>query len=136
MKCLCRNKNETVKAGFDFGKALKGGAVVLLEGDLGAGKTTFTKGVAKALKISEDVLSPTFTIMNEYQGRLRLCHFDAYRLKNGEEAVFAGVAENIGEKNTVCVIEWFENIYDILPKDAARVSIKYVDETTREIEIG
>lgn len=136
MKFFCFCENDTIKAGAELGMRLCGGDVVLLSGDLGAGKTTFTKGIAGALKINNAVLSPTFTIMNEYIGTLRLCHFDAYRLKNGEEAVFAGITENIGDKNTVCVIEWWENISDILPKNnIIKVDIKYISEQNREIEI-
>lgn len=137
MKYYCICESDTIIAGVELGERLDGGDVVLLCGDLGAGKTTFTKGIAKALSITREIVSPTFTIMNEYQGKnFRLCHFDAYRLKNGQEAVFSGIMENIGDINTVCVIEWWENIADILPnKNIIFVRIKYTDEQKREIKI-
>lgn len=138
MKFVCSSEKETAAAGEKFGKDLIGGAVVLLSGELGAGKTVFTKGIAKALGVKESVLSPTFTVMNEYDGeKFRLCHFDAYRLTCGNDAVECGIADDIGEKNTVCVIEWFENISDILPKNnVIEVRINYVGENEREIEIS
>ena len=138
MKFVCGNEEETKAVGEKFGCKLRGGDVVLLSGELGAGKTVFTKGVATALGVKESVLSPTFTIMNEYDGeKFKLCHFDAYRLRSGDEAIEAGVADEIGERNTVCVIEWFENIKDILPKQGVkRVCINYAGEDKREIEIS
>lgn len=138
MKFVCKSEAETSAAGEKFGALLRGGDIVLLSGELGAGKTVFTKGIAKALGVKESVLSPTFTIMNEYDGeKLRLCHFDAYRLRCGDDAVEVGLAEDIGEKNTVCVIEWFENIADILPaNNVKKVTIRYLGEDEREMEIS
>ncbi len=138
MKFVCKSEAETSAAGEKFGALLRGGDIVLLSGELGAGKTVFTKGIAKALGVKESVLSPTFTIMNEYDGeKLRLCHFDAYRLRCGDDVVEVGLAEDIGEKNTVCVIEWFENIADILPaNNVKKVTIRYLGEDEREIEIS
>lgn len=138
MVIASKNEEETKAAGAAFGRKLKGGDVVLLSGQLGAGKTVFTKGIAGALGVAQQVLSPTFTIMNEYDGKsLRLCHFDAYRLRSGGEAEEAGIADDIGDKNTVCVIEWFENISDILPKkNVKHVCINYAKDDEREIVIS
>ncbi len=138
MKFVCVSEEETKSLGEKFGAGLRGGSIVLLSGELGAGKTVFTKGIAKALGVKESVLSPTFTVMNEYDGeKMRLCHFDAYRLRCGDDAVEAGLADYIGEKNTVCVIEWFENIADILPaRGVKQVRISYSGENEREIEIS
>ena len=87
MKIVSHSEKDTYSAGKKLGLALSGGEVVLLSGSLGAGKTVFTKGLAKSLGVTEAVLSPTFTIMNEYSGeKLKLCHFDAYRLSSGQEA--------------------------------------------------
>ena len=138
MKTISSSEKDTYIAGKRLGSTLSGGYVVLLSGELGAGKTVFTKGIASALGVKDAVLSPTFTIMNEYDGdRCRLCHFDAYRLSSGEEAVESGITDDIGAKDVVCVIEWHENIADILPREKVKkVFIKYVGENEREIEIS
>ena len=137
MKIVSYSERDTYLAGKQLGKKLSGGDTVLLSGELGAGKTVFTKGIAVSLGVKESVLSPTFTIMNEYAGKsLRLCHFDAYRLSSGEEAIEVGVADDIGSGDTVCVIEWHENIASVLPKkNVIRVCIRYTSENEREIEI-
>jgi tRNA threonylcarbamoyladenosine biosynthesis protein TsaE len=116
-----------VEFGRLFGASLAGGDVVLLRGGLGAGKTTFTKGIASALGVSAEIVSPTFVIMNEYAGRrFRLCHIDAYRLKNGAEGAAAGLDEVLGERETVCVVEWYDNIREILPaRNLKRVDAEY-----------
>lgn len=123
---ILKNESATVKAGKTLGKTLKKGDTVLLSGEMGAGKTTFTKGIAKALKVKEAVLSPTFTIMCEYNGRIKLRHLDCYRLKNAFEAENAGIAEFIGNGDAVTVIEWHENIKGILPeKNVINVKLSY-----------
>ena len=105
MEYLTHSSNETIELGKRFAEKLTGGEVVLLSGTLGAGKTTFTKGVAEGLGITDVVTSPTFTLMNEYQGRLKLYHFDMYRLGEGED-VDLGIDEYYGEEKSVCLIEW------------------------------
>ncbi|MCH5163229.1 MAG: tRNA (adenosine(37)-N6)-threonylcarbamoyltransferase complex ATPase subunit type 1 TsaE [Clostridiales bacterium] len=97
--------------GKDIARDLSGGAVVLLSGELGAGKTVFCKGLAAGLGIESEVLSPTFTIMNEHIGKtIKLCHIDAYRLTSAEEAEAAGICEYIGAPDCICAVEWWENI--------------------------
>lgn len=116
---------------------LRGGEIITLAGELGAGKTVFVKGLASGLGIEEDVLSPTFTVMNEYEsGRLKLYHYDAYRLSGADEAYEAGLTEYFGSVDGVCVIEWAQNIADALSglKKIA-INIRYIDENTREIEV-
>lgn len=123
MNVFSRSAAATFKTAADFSKRLKGGEVVALYGGLGAGKTVFTKGVAKGLGISDTVTSPTFIIMNEYGGgRLRLCHYDMYRF-NPENARELGLHENFGRLDTVCVVEWPENIGEFLPLDAIKIYI-------------
>ena len=110
--------------GFALGERAAGLDVYCLSGDLGAGKTVFAKGFARGLGITENVTSATFTIMNEYAGRLKLYHFDAYRLNPGgleDTGLFDALGDGLG----VCLIEWAETIRDELPGNARWV---YIDK--------
>ena len=118
---------ETQKIAADFADTLKGGEVIAMYGDLGAGKTAFTQGLAKALGIKQHVTSPTFTIVNEYEGRLMLYHFDVYRIADPEEMYEIGYDEYI-ESDGVCIIEWAELIEDVLPDEYMKVTILKNDE--------
>lgn len=110
-------------------KTLNGGEIILLEGDLGAGKTTFTKGLAKALGIEDEVTSPTFTILNIYEdGRLQLNHLDMYRIESEDELYELGIEETTFN-NGITVIEW--NKYTSLTGRIISVKINYVDDNTR-----
>jgi tRNA threonylcarbamoyladenosine biosynthesis protein TsaE len=116
---------------------LVGGEVITLSGEMGVGKTVFAKGLADGLGVKEDVLSPTYTIMNEYEsGRLKLYHYDAYRLTSGDEAVETGLADYFGEKDGVCLIEWAENVRSALPTGLIKIEIKYTGENLREITVN
>ncbi len=108
-----RSAEQMEKLGKRLGKNLVGGDVILLSGELGAGKTVFCKGIAKGLGVDETVSSPTFTLMNEYFGRVKFCHFDAYRLSGSDEAYGAGFTDFIGNSETVCAVEWWQNIEDM-----------------------
>ena len=125
---------QTKQVAFDLAKTFVGGEVVLLDGDLGAGKTVFAKGVAQALGISQEVTSPTFAIHNSYNGSLVLNHFDFYRLDESE-AEMLGLDEFFGDKNSVCLVEWWSNIVGLLPKNCIKVYIQKIDENTRKIDI-
>lgn len=109
-----------INFGKEIASKLKGGDIVLLHGDLGAGKTTLTKGIAMGLGITDDIVSPTFTLMQEYKiedSRFkikRLLHVDTYRLENEEQLIEIGVEDYLGDKETVCVIEWPEKIKRLL----------------------
>ena len=119
-----------------FAAGLKGGECVAVRGDLGAGKTVFAKGLAAGLGIKELVTSPTFVIMNVYKGAtLKLYHFDMYRL-NAAQAENLGFHEYFGEKDAVCLIEWPENVFAMLPKGTISLEIKRLDENTREIVVN
>ncbi len=140
-KCILKNvvtdsEKKTFELGAKLGKKLVGGEVILLSGDLGVGKTVFARGVAYGLGIKEGVVSPTFTLLNCYEGRLKLYHYDAYRLTSAEEAEEKGLTEYFGKKDGVCLIEWPENISDAIPSGAIKVSIKYSDENRREILVA
>lgn len=130
---ICNNLADTQSLANEFAKTLVGGEVVTLNGDLGAGKTTFTQSLAKALGISQAVTSPTFTLMNQYlSGRLKLFHFDMYRIDDIDEILETGLTEFFGQKDAVCVIEWAENIAPLLPKKLTKVTIQKLGETERK----
>ncbi|MEG0249655.1 MAG: tRNA (adenosine(37)-N6)-threonylcarbamoyltransferase complex ATPase subunit type 1 TsaE [Peptostreptococcus sp.] len=122
------NEEFTKKLGQKIGSSLFPGAVVCLNGDLGAGKTTMTKSIAQMLGIEEDITSPTFTIVNEYMdGNIPLYHFDVYRIGSSEEMYEIGFEEYIDSKG-ICIIEWSNIIEDILPKDRLELLITYENE--------
>jgi tRNA threonylcarbamoyladenosine biosynthesis protein TsaE len=134
-KYISRSAADTKEYARKIGAAAAGGEVIALYGGLGAGKTVFAKGFADGLGIKDSVVSPTFAIMREYRGRLRLCHFDMYRLdESGAREL--GLFEFFGLKDTVCLIEWPENIGGGLPQGARKIRIAPTDDggDTREIE--
>jgi len=136
-KFISKSEADTFAFAQSFAKKLSGGETITLSGELGAGKTVFAKGLAKGLGVKEEVVSPTFTIMNEYEsGRLKLYHYDAYRLRSGEEAIETGLADYFGVKDGVCLIEWSENIASALPKKLIKIEIKYTGESSREIVVN
>lgn len=108
-----------------------GGDVITLEGELGAGKTTFTKGIAHGLGVKRMVTSPTFTIVKEYEGRIPLYHMDAYRLEHSEEDI--GFWEYFNGEG-LSVIEWATFIEDFLPSERLNIKINYIDEHSRMIQ--
>ena len=128
------SEQETEQVGRRLAGGLKPGAVVALFGDLGAGKTAFVRGMAGALGAEERVTSPTFTIVNEYPGRLRLYHFDMYRLSGPEELYDIGWEEYL-DAGGVCAVEWSENVEEALPVEAVRVTIERMDEHSRRITV-
>lgn len=125
---------ETRELGLSIGSALKGGEVIAMTGDLGAGKTTMTKSIAQGLEIDDYITSPTFTIVNEYEGRLKLYHFDVYRISDIEEMYDIGYEEYL-YSDAVSIIEWSNLIEEILPKDKINIDIEYIDENARKITI-
>ena len=125
---------ETQKLANDFAASLNGGEVVLLNGDLGAGKTTFTQFVFKALGVKEVVSSPTFAILKSYEGKFKLHHFDTYRIST-EEAIESGFDEIFQEEDSVIFVEWSENIASLLPNETISVNIRRISENEREFEI-
>lgn len=130
MEFISKSFKETIKLGEDYAKTLKKGDIVLLGGDLGAGKTAFTKGIAKGLGINNEVLSPTYAYMNDYNGILY--HYDCYRLTSGEDAEALGLTDYFYQDG-ICVIEWSENIKSVLPNNVKTVTIEKIDENTRKI---
>lgn len=123
MKIEVFSEKETKDIAFDLAKNAKEGDIYCLSGDLGTGKTQFSKGFSKGLLIDEDITSPTFTIVNEYDtGRLPFYHFDVYRINDIEELYDIGYEEYFFGKG-VCLIEWAELIKDIIPKNATWIKI-------------
>ena len=121
---VSNSEGETEDLGLRLGRRLGPGAVVAYTGDLGAGKTAFTRGLARGLDISERVTSPTFTIVNEYEGgRLPLFHFDLYRLGSSDELFDIGWEDYLS-RGGVCAVEWSENVADALEEDAIRVDLR------------
>ena len=115
---------QTEQAGFVLGRILQPGDVVTLDGELGAGKTTFSKGLARGLNIDQVVNSPTFTIVNEYAGRINLAHFDWYRL-DLEEELDCLELEQVYERAQVTLIEWADKFVDALPSERLSVRLEY-----------
>lgn len=125
---LIQNEYETEQFGIALASRLKPGDVVCLVGDLGTGKTTLTKAIAKGLGITETVTSPTFTLVQEYlEGRLPLYHFDVYRILESSEMFEIGIDDYLYGQG-VCVIEWANQIMDILPEDKIVIKLDYGKE--------
>ncbi len=125
---------ETEKLGAALGAILKPGTVLAYLGDLGAGKTAFTRGLARGLGCTEQVTSPTYTIVNEYlTGRMPLFHFDMYRLNSADDLWDIGWEDYL-DRQGVCAVEWSENITEAL-ENPLRITIRRLDEDTREIHM-
>ena len=137
VRYVTNSEEETQRLGEQLAQRLTPGAVIAFTGDLGAGKTAFTRGLARGLGISDRVTSPTFTIVNEYEGgRLPLFHFDMYRLGSSDELYDIGWEDYLA-RGGVCAVEWSENIDDALEEGAIRVEIRRgAQEGQRVIEIG
>ncbi|KKW41732.1 MAG: hypothetical protein UY92_C0014G0057 [Candidatus Magasanikbacteria bacterium GW2011_GWA2_56_11] len=140
MEYVSRSPEETRQIAARLAAALRGGDVVALSGDLGAGKTTFVQGLARALGVAAEITSPTFTLMNVYSlvgpdPTLKyLVHIDTYRLKNEDELLAVGAEDYIGDPASLCLIEWPEKIPGLLRgKNLATVSLAHTDPATRTI---
>jgi len=125
----------TIAIGRAIGRAAPSGSVIALRGDLGAGKTTLAKGVAQGLGITEPIISPTYTIIAEYQGRLHLVHIDAYRLLDEDEFVQTGGEELLGLPGSLSLIEWSERVAKILPKETQYITMVVEEGGSRIIMI-
>lgn len=136
IKHTTKSPAETQKLATEIAAGLKPGSVIALMGDLGAGKTCFVQGLAKALEVPKKfyVNSPTFTILNIYKGSLPIYHFDFYRLTSETEALDLGLEEYL-YGDGISVIEWAEKFPKILPEGTIKISFHFVDEMTREITV-
>jgi len=138
IKLTSYSEAETKKIGRRIGALLKSGDVVALVGELGAGKTTFVKGLVKGLGVplkEKDVTSPTFTLVHEYEGREKVFHMDWYRLGSLRRSDQA-LCEECFDSDAVTVVEWADRDESILPKHCLRVELKHKDVHTRRIEIS
>lgn len=122
MEYLSHSPEETEQLGEQLGRTLRPGSVVAYRGDLGMGKTAFTRGLARGLGCTCRVTSPTFTIVNEYSGALPLFHFDMYRLDSSDDLFDIGWEDYLS-RGGVCAVEWSERVEDALPEDTLWVSI-------------
>ena len=134
MDFITNSPEETEAVGAALGKILQPGTILAYRGDLGAGKTAFTRGLARGLGYCEPVTSPTYTIVNEYLGgRLPLFHFDMYRLASADDLWDIGWEDYL-ERGGVCAVEWSENVDDAM-ENAVYITIHKTGEVSRRIEI-
>ena len=134
MEFITHSPEETEKIGEALAKSLQPGTILAYRGDLGAGKTAFTRGLARGLGCKETVTSPTYTIVNEYLGgRLPLFHFDMYRLASSDDLWDIGWEDYL-DRGGVCAVEWSENVQDAM-ENAVTITIEKLGETTRQITI-
>lgn len=128
---LLKSPDETEKKGLEIGGQLESGSIVALTGDLGSGKTTIIKAICKGLGVTEEVTSPTFTIMHLYEGKSPVLHLDCYRLKSADEAYFLGIDEYFDSAH-ICLIEWADLIEEALPEDTVFLRMSRVDRKENE----
>lgn len=127
MEFIVDSLDDTMNLGKQLGSVVKPGDIICLTGDLGTGKTHFSKGIAKGLGIDSPITSPTFTIVNEYEGRLKLYHFDVYRVNDPDEIEAIGFDEYIFS-DAVSIIEWANYINELIPEEHIWVEIKKIPE--------
>lgn len=131
---LSKSPNKTRQLGGKLGRLLLGGEIIALEGDLGGGKTLFTKGIACGLGIKREITSPSFVVMKKYPAfKLFLYHFDFYRIDNPADVVGWELKEAIADKKSIIVIEWGQKIEKILPKERLEIVFGYVGKSSRKL---
>ena len=134
MEIITHSPEETEKVGEKLGQHLSPNTILAFRGDLGAGKTAFTRGLARGLGCTEQVTSPTYTIVNEYlSGKIPLFHFDMYRLADADDLWDIGWDDYL-DRGGICAVEWSENVRDAL-EDAISITIEKIGEDSRRIQI-
>jgi tRNA threonylcarbamoyladenosine biosynthesis protein TsaE len=131
---ISHSEAQTRRLGARLGELLVGGEIIALQGELGTGKTRWVQGVGQGLQVGQPVTSPTFTLVNEYPGRLSLYHIDLYRINQMVEALAFGLEDYL-YGDGVCLIEWAERIVEILPPDRMWITFHYLDDTKRRITL-
>lgn len=134
MKFESNSVGDTLELGRRLGKACKPGTVISLRGSLGAGKTVIAKGVAQALGIAEAIVSPTFTLVQEYEGSMPMYHMDLYRISGAEEFEMIG-GEEMLYSDGVALVEWSEKIESMLPDDTVFIELEILPDQTRTIVV-
>ncbi|WP_245313659.1 tRNA (adenosine(37)-N6)-threonylcarbamoyltransferase complex ATPase subunit type 1 TsaE [Allofrancisella frigidaquae] len=135
MKKIASNERQMLSLAAEYSKSLQPGKTIFLHGDLGAGKTTFVKGILKALGYKGNVKSPTYTLVESYEFKdFNIYHFDLYRISDPEELEWVGIRDYFNEKS-ICFIEWPDKGKDFLPKPSSNIYIRYLVER-REVEIS
>ncbi|MGN0469769.1 MAG: tRNA (adenosine(37)-N6)-threonylcarbamoyltransferase complex ATPase subunit type 1 TsaE [Acutalibacteraceae bacterium] len=132
-KFLSKSPQETEQIAEKLSQTLSGTEVIAMFGGLGAGKTAFTRGLARGLEIEDGVSSPTFALVNEYEGKFTVYHFDMYRVSTWDDLYSTGFFDYID--NGVMIIEWSENIEEFLPENHITITINHISENEREIII-
>ena len=135
MEKITNNRDETLNFAEKLAKQIVAPKIIVLSGDLGAGKTTFSKGFAKGLGISETITSPTFTLLNEYSGDKNLYHFDMYRLSSKEEAYELGFENYFENNDGIILVEWAENVKGLFAPPYLKVLIEKIDENKRKFTL-
>lgn len=136
-KTITKSPKQTKKLASDFAKKIKAGNNLALEGDLGSGKTTFIQGLAKALGVKEQITSPSFVLVKEFETSkkgVKLIHIDLYRLQKLDDIIKQGLKEYFGSKN-ITVVEWAKIAKDILPKNTIQIKFKHISDKKRQITI-
>lgn len=131
---ICKTAQDMENLGREIGDKCHAGSVISLRGSLGAGKTVFAKGVARSLGIEEAIVSPTFTLVQEYDGRLPMYHMDLYRITNEDDFQMIG-GEDMLYSDGVCLIEWSEVIDSLLPKNTLFVTIIVNEDQSRSVTL-
>lgn len=135
MRFISNSPDQTINIARALAASIDGGAVIAMTGDLGAGKTAFTRGLAEGLNCPCEVSSPTFAIVHEYAGgRLPLYHFDMYRVNSWDSLYSTGFFDYM-DSGAVLAVEWSENIENALPENTIRITIKRIDDNKREITV-
>jgi tRNA threonylcarbamoyladenosine biosynthesis protein TsaE len=143
-KIITNSFEQTQQVGYDFAKTLKGGEVLALYGNLGAGKTTFMQGLAKGLGIKKNIISPTFIIMRTYQTDINdkkleirnLYHVDLYRIEGEDDVKGLGLLELMNQPENIVALEWPDKIENVLPEKRINIYFEYIRDDTREIRIA
>ena len=135
MEFITNSAHETINFAKNFIKTITLPNIILLSGDLGAGKTTFAKGLALGLNIFENVTSPTFTILNEYNSNPKFFHFDMYRLSSKEEAYELGFEDYFNKNEGIILVEWAENVKGLIHPPYFQINIEKVSDNIRKLTI-
>ena len=132
---LSNSQQETIDFGIDFSRYIERGDLIALNGDLGSGKTTFTKGVLQGLKYTGKVTSPTYTMINEYDCLEKIIHIDCYKEKNLGIWLSLGINDYIDNQDNILIIEWPEMLDKILPSNLININFKHISDNQREINL-